>query len=491
MTATATAIVVVLVASLMAPLTTAWTMSTFQPTRKLAAPFVSLQFQLQQNSYQKSRTALFYDVMDDYEDDYNSNNHVDDDYLDDFDYDVISNNKSNDIRARRPQVRASIAGVSVSADSGFWVMLQLAGAVVAATAENDSSDNTVTPTTTSIWPLQVTENPADRMAATSGQALTLVQLLSSVDMAGVILPPTVLAQLVICAMEEKMELEKQQADVDDVDTDVDATDHWQLEMIQNVKEQIRGHFSGSNSNKSNEEEDEDDDDDFSFTQASAWIRSRTRLPVCTLDQVHFNVDVDTEEDGTGASATATISIDLDVVVRGGTGDNYRFTLTNLSESTVSNVLHQDYRPTVSRNFMAIALALRYRAPMVVTLPSQERQQDGSSDKNKMFYSSQDELTKQGDGPFPMYTTVANLHHVSNRVVEKIERGFEVHKLNAAYNIARTKQDFKAMAKIQEKMDELDNLTLSSSSSSSSNSDNGTGFLKDLPVQPDSDIDCMQ
>ena len=72
--------------------------------------------------------------------------------------------------------RASLEGVSL-APTGFWVMLRVA------------KDGYL--------PWQVTDDPQDALSATSAEALTMIQLLSGVDMAGAILPPDVLAKLVL------------------------------------------------------------------------------------------------------------------------------------------------------------------------------------------------------------------------------------------------------------------------------------------------------
>ena len=388
-----------------------------------------------------SSTSLFMDDYEDFEDEYN---YIDDDYnMDDYNYEEfiwpslspsskMQEDEEEDEEDVPREVRASVAGVSVSAETGFWVMLQMA-------TTNDKDE-----IVSSLLPIQVTDDPLDRCAATSGQALTIVQLLSNVDMAGVILPPQVLAQLVIVALEEANNSHV----ADDGAIIGSVHEHWQFNLLHSVKDQVGELVSGKKA-------DEDFDDEFSYTDASLWVRSRTKLPVCTLDQVHFNV-VDE-------------SIDLDVVVRGEGEEqgNQRFILENLSEKTVSSVLQEEYRIGVSKNFMAIALALRYKAPITVTLPTAN-----DDDDETIFYSE-----KELQAKFPLYTTVANLQRTSNRVFENIERGFEYQKLQAAYNIARNKQDFKAMAKIQEKLDEMDNNLI-----------NG---MDDLPVQPESDMDSME
>ena len=57
-----------------------------------------------------------------------------------------------------------------------------------------------------ILPLPITRDPQDAYAATSPQALTLIQLLSGVDMAGAILPPETLSKMAVLHCELVPEL---------------------------------------------------------------------------------------------------------------------------------------------------------------------------------------------------------------------------------------------------------------------------------------------
>jgi hypothetical protein len=84
--------------------------------------------------------------------------------------------------------RAAFSGVAVS-PTGFWVMSKVAP--------------------DQYWPVQVTavpntnvnsaanDRPATAATITSPEALTLLQLSAGVDMAGAILPPDILARIII------------------------------------------------------------------------------------------------------------------------------------------------------------------------------------------------------------------------------------------------------------------------------------------------------
>lgn len=78
---------------------------------------------------------------------------------------------------------SSIAGVSVS-PNGFWVFVK-------ANFEKELPNSTLL-----LRPLQITNSSADdTAAATSPAALTLLQLLAGVDMAGAVFPPETLARM--------------------------------------------------------------------------------------------------------------------------------------------------------------------------------------------------------------------------------------------------------------------------------------------------------
>ena len=59
--------------------------------------------------------------------------------------------------------------------------------------------------------------------------------------------------------------------------------------------------------------------------------------------------------------------------------------------------------------------------------------------------------------FPKRTTVNKLQQQSTRVAQNIERGFEIHKLQGALQIAMKLGDEKAVEKIRAKLDEYDSM----------------------------------
>merc|ERR1712224_112450 len=96
----------------------------------------------------------------------------------------------------------------------------------------------------------------------------------------------------------------------------------------------------------------------------------------------------------------------------------------------------NYDPEASPLFLCIALALRYKAPIVMLEgpPKDNQQQSYSSSTagtTQQLLYSRDDL----DRDFPQRTTLESLAQQSQRVAQHIARDFEIHKLNGALQIA--------------------------------------------------------
>lgn len=290
----------------------------------------------------------------------------------------------------KPMTRVQVAGVSVSG-TGFHVMLQTAP--------------------DAFQVLRVTDHPLDQTAATSAEALTILQLLSGVDMAGAILPPDTLSKITVGYVEfkssENSEVEQQIAD--------DVASRLPKDYI-----------------------------NAGYLDLNTWFQSRIRLPQCTLDEV----SVDDDASACKTQEENESSFVFKVAAKG---------FGSVSVDLLSDVLERvcyEYRPDVSANFIAIALALRYKAPISLSTIKQP-------------------LTlKELEEQFPLYRSIDKLQDQSTRVKQNIERGFEINKLQAALRIAMERNDQGAVEKIRAKLDSLDS-------------------LQDLPVQEESDIDSLQ
>ena len=183
--------------------------------------------------------------------------------------------------------RLSVHGVSVS-PQGFVIILSVPNG--------------------GFWPVRVTSNPDDESSATSAEALTILQLIGGVDMAGPILPPDVLSQIAILQSEK----EEHQTPGDVVAKEI--REYVQPSLPEGVS---------------------------SYTEAHPWFRSRVKLPQVTLDEVQLHpLKLHCKARGIGS---------FEVV---------------LTDDILQEVCYE-YDDKASRNFVTFALALRYMAPIEV------------------------------------------------------------------------------------------------------------------------------
>lgn len=266
--------------------------------------------------------------------------------------------------------RVSVAGVSV-APSGFWAFLQIPQAGDSRTAYH--------------WPLQLTCSPQDATSAQSPEALTILQLIAGVDMAGAILPPDILAKLVVLHAEEEPGSLNSNAILE------------QISLPQGM---------------------------LAYSELNDWQRSKLNLPQVTLDELTLD----------GSSG----EVRLDVSVAG---------LGPLSFCPSQDALGEvcwNYNPASSLHFVSLALALRFKAPIVMDM----QEQDKDDKTNKQL------LTKVED-EFPLYTTVGELHKTSSRSAKNVEKSFEMHKLSGALRIAMELGDEAAEEKIRQALEDLE------------------------------------
>jgi hypothetical protein len=244
-------------------------------------------------------------------------------------------------------------------------------------------------------PWQVTDDPSDAIAATSAEALTMIQLLSGVDMAGAILPPDVLARLVVLHCEDVLSSDEKNSD-----------DSMEWDIVDYVQESLP-------------------DKTMSYSEAHPWTQSRVKLPQASLDEL---VIVPTSD------RTSPKSFSLSCCVKEFGTITFSPTADNLAQ-----VLYQ-YHPSTSMAFVSLALALRHKAPITVV--------NGAEQVSKL-----ESIQKE----FPMFATVNTLRQSSNRVQQDIVRGFEIHKLTGALRIAMERGDDQAAAKIRQELDKYDSM----------------------------------
>ena len=286
--------------------------------------------------------------------------------------------------------RASLYGVSISPD-GFQLLLQ--------------SHHR------GYWNVPCTRTTKDAQAATSVPALTLLQLLSGVDMAGAVLPPDVLARLVVLHVGEQSSSSAFSANDDD-------------DKLQKLRNDIH---------KSQPPQDHDDDDDGSSSYD--W-QQLPELPTATLDQLTL---VQNNQNDEFESWHCRFHVRLD-----------QYDLQLEFQPSQEHYLEQlqtypqEQHETTTEAWWGLALALRYKAPIVV---------ESSSNRNPTP-TSLDELQNQ----FPQLLTAQTLHSNAQRLTTNIETAFAETKHSKWYKaleIAHQKGDTQAAEKIQALIHQLE------------------------------------
>lgn len=324
--------------------------------------------------------------------------------------------------------RLGLTGVSVS-EGGFAVLWGLS---------NTKHEKVY-------WPWYVTTPQAgDKKAVTSAQALTLCQLIASIDLAGSRFPADILAQVTVLSCEQEQQTTSETKNFSTAaDPSNDLTAERLARDLQRQVQSIQRQWFPKEAAASSKA--------LSYTAAPGWIRARVRLPLCTLDQII----VEPTDNG-------LFQVSLHVQVR----DYGRLVVKHVTDTVLEDVfgpLYDDFTfsDETRRSFLTTALSLRYKAPVLLELSARKDE----TDYDDLFL---DNVTQV----FPLYRTVAKVQTPSDRVVSQIEKSWEVHQLQAAYQIAIKKKDMKAVAKIRAKLDEMEEMS-------------------ELPVQSDSELDSMQ
>ena len=154
-----------------------------------------------------------------------------------------------------------------------------------------------------------------------------------------------------------------------------------------------------------------------YTETPDWYKAKIRLPRVMLNEVRM------------------MPLSMECSIR----DIGSFSL-RLSDPVVKKVCY-DFDNKTSSAFLAVALALRYNAPLVL------------GEIANLDTLNEEEITER----FPMYSSVGTLQDTSQRVTKNIARGFEVNNLQGALRIAMDRGDTRAVERIREKLDEYDKM----------------------------------
>ena len=350
--------------------------------------------------------------------------------------------------------RLRVNGVSVS-PKGFHVLLEsTTGGPKPETTESskkESKEKEVQDTnkneereelqkrSSTVLPLKMTNDPADTYAATSPESLTLCQLLSGVDMAGAILPPELLGRIVACHIEDKIETLYDDDDDENPEPSIFVPvltpiegKIWQYLQAQQAMLREQNLFGQADPKK----------------DTSSSSTPLAQMPQVTLDQLTL-IPLPSDDE---SSSSWKCKLECALL-------EWKENIVVEIKADLLASLAYNYDPESSLLFTCVALALRYKAPIVL---EQSKDLTSNSDTN---WSSSDDL----DRDFPQRTTLENLQEQSTRVTQNIEKGFEIHKLTGALQIAMRLGDTKAAEKIRAKLDEYDSMedipTLGSESSS--------------------------
>eukprot|EP00533_Pseudo-nitzschia_delicatissima_P005798 CAMPEP_0116078902 /NCGR_PEP_ID=MMETSP0327-20121206/856_1 /TAXON_ID=44447 /ORGANISM="Pseudo-nitzschia delicatissima, Strain B596" /LENGTH=417 /DNA_ID=CAMNT_0003569491 /DNA_START=55 /DNA_END=1309 /DNA_ORIENTATION=- len=291
-------------------------------------------------------------------------------------------------------------------------------------AEEATHNNDKKKTVKSVLPLKMTNDPADTFAATSPESLTLCQLLSGVDMAGAILPPELLGRIVSCHIEDKLD---SLYDDDDDDDDEQETPSVFTPVLSPIEMKIWEYFQNQEAMMREQQ---------LFSSEPKKDSFKAQMPQVTLDQLTLVPLVSDSE----ASWQCKLECAL---------PEWKENIVVDVKADLLASLAYNYDPEASPLFTCVALALRYKAPIVL----KDIKQDDDDDKTQQVWSTFDDL----DRDFPQRTTLENLQQQSNRVTQNIEQGFEIHKLTGALQIAMRLGDLKAAEKIRAKLDEYDSM----------------------------------
>ena len=294
--------------------------------------------------------------------------------------------------------RASIGGVSLAED-GFWAVLRVA------------NDGYVA------W--QVTKDPADAKAATSPEALTLIQLLSGVDMAGAILPPDLLSKIVVMECERIIQQRNREGMF--IQDEV-------MVLAQTVLKEVQASLPQEHATTP-------------YSEAHEWVQSRATLPQVAMDEITVY---------TNGKGESSFQWTCQIEKRGSLA-------LEPTPEMLQSVLYQ-YSPDTSLPFCSLCLALRYQTPITVVLEDEYVISDKQDNGEDNMIQATPVLTLAAlQEQFPMYATKQSLQQKSNLVQENIVRGFEIHKLTGALNIATKLGDSAAAKKIRQALDEFDSM----------------------------------
>jgi len=343
----------------------------------------------------------------------------------------------------------SIRGVSVS-PMGFLALLSTPTLKSRENADDASMDENKQKSVEDFITLgiRISNDRNDESSSSSPEALTFIQLISGVDMAGAILPPQLLQHLASLHCASTAAGDDQEA---------------RKEIEKSIVAVLP--------------------DGTSYVDATAWHRGQMRYPNVVLNSVELRLPVFEEGErfvhrlrqwdllsspslqGSELRTPLPVQFSLECKVNG-----YPLTVPLFSEQIPPST--EDASKAVTRNqprdiapsssfldkatysytpasaaFIALSLALRYKTPIVIQTPTLRLLQETLPPCTFL-----DAALKRS---LPQWKSVASLVDQSNDVMRNVQTGFQANKWQGALRIALQKGDVEAVRKIRDKLKEFD------------------------------------
>ena len=366
-----------------------------------------------------------------------------------------------------------IQGVSIS-PIGFIVLLQ-------STTREDNYEKRM------ILPIRVTSDPEDEFSASSPESLTICQLLEGVDMAGAMLKPSILNEVVAlsCSLSENQPMQSSFLINSSSSPRIHVEDELGLSTLDNMQIQQSSLTSSTISSNTrtwfNQRIAESLPLQTSFATAQPWERNRVIFPPIQLVGVDIQLPLDKlslspqlHKENNNYNYTIPLQFNLKCIVN----ENQPLTVPLYSEvstlkacvpcydEALENELIQSelilrqclytFDISSSAAYLAIALALRYDAPIRISSNAiqlfslnhhMEKNPSSSSSSactNNNDSNKDDEILKI----FPKFKSRSSVRTMMGRTLKDIEQGFHLKQLMSALNVAKTKKDRLAITKIE-------------------------------------------
>ena len=410
----------------------------------------------------------------------------------------------NQSKASNPSVhRAGVLGVSIS-PIGFLLLLSTSHQLPKELPEGGGSGTR--PQSKMVVPLRISSAPNDTTTTNSTEALTTIQLLWGIDMAAAgVLEPEALQTLVALYCSEDDESDQDNSSPPPLE---DERNLEEEDCIITIEDELGlGSFepsipstlvSDSVGNLRLVDESSDTialvnnviarslSEDENFEEASKSSRAKVVFPTMTLDQVRIESIMPDAVINKGASTAQhlggigmkppPLKLVLEITVAG--SNRLEIPLysetTSLEElvalpaatkaeiETSSSILRElslSFDPDVSANFMALALALRYKVPITVSADLLDvlahQFQSDNVHAIPAIVTSGENYNTAISRLLPDWRSLTDLREQSQRVSQNINQSYEVHKLQGALRIATERGDTAAIEKIRAALDKID------------------------------------